>query len=46
LDNRTALILALLVICGVVADLVLGWGALSFLTKKVIELIGWMAFWR
>jgi len=46
LDNRTALIFALLISGAAVADFVLDWGALGFLTKKVIDLIGWMAFWR
>lgn len=47
MTNRLALILGTLLVFAVLADLLLDDGAaLLFLSKKLIELMEWMAFWR
>ncbi len=47
MTNRIALILGLTLIGGIVIDLLLfGSDHLIFLSKKLIDLIEWMAFWR
>jgi hypothetical protein len=47
LTNLVAFLLALLVIAGIVVDLVFfGADNLVFLSRKLLELIEWLAFWR
>ncbi|MEP2716563.1 glyceraldehyde-3-phosphate dehydrogenase [Pseudophaeobacter sp.] len=47
MTNKIAIWLGLILITGIVADLVLAQGAnLVFLSKKLFELIDWIAFWR
>lgn len=47
MTNRVALILALLIGAGILADSVLTGGeGLTFLARKFIDLLDWVAFWR
>lgn len=47
MTNRIAIILALILIAAITVD-VMTYGAdhLIFLSKKMLELIEWLAFWR
>ncbi|MGB3244372.1 MAG: hypothetical protein WBB25_07550 [Sulfitobacter sp.] len=47
MTNRIALILAVILIAAVAADtLLFGNEHLVFLSRKMLELIEWLAFWR
>jgi len=46
LDNWTALVFAVLILAGLGADWFFEWGAFGFLSQKLVDLIGWLAFWR
>ena len=47
MTNSIAILLGLVIICGITADQLLADGAnLIFLTRKLFALTEWMAFWR
>ncbi len=47
MTNRLAMVLGAVIVGLIVLDLVLfGTEHLVFLSKKIIDLIEWMAFWR
>ena len=47
MTNRIAIVLGLLLICVVVMDVMFyGTEHIVFLSKKLIDLIDWVAFWR
>ncbi len=47
MTNRLAIVLGAVIVGLIVLDLVLfGTEHLVFLSKKIIDLIEWMAFWR
>ncbi|MCV2880844.1 hypothetical protein [Actibacterium sp. XHP0104] len=47
MSNRSALILALLIAVGLIADQVANDGQASmFLARKMVDLIDYLAFWR
>lgn len=47
MTNRLAILLALALLAGVVADMILFDSSnLLFLGKKLFKLIDWLAFWR
>ncbi|MGV6840196.1 MAG: hypothetical protein ACWA40_08390 [Planktomarina sp.] len=47
MSNRTALILALIIVASIVTDLMVNQGTASmFMAKKIMDLIEYVAFWR
>lgn len=47
MNNRIALILALVIVASIVLDLALNEGeALLFLLRKMVDLVDYAAFWR
>ncbi|MBZ0130141.1 MAG: hypothetical protein K8F59_13595 [Rhodobacteraceae bacterium] len=47
MDNKTALVLALMIIALFVVDQAyLGWDIHLFLAREFLRLVDWVAFWR
>lgn len=47
MDNKTALVLAVLIISVVAADLLyFSWDLHIFLGRQLLRIVEWLAFWR
>jgi hypothetical protein len=46
MSDRTALILAGIIVAAIAADLAFGWGGVLFVLRRLFGLVDWLMFWR